>query len=230
MSIRDLLRALKNPLHDPREKLPAPVFRSGILKIEDLKPGQQLRGQVVNVVDFGIFVNIGIGDSCLVHISRLSNRFIRDPHWHFAVGDVLDVWVQEVDSGKNRVTLTAVQPDLRLSRFDPFGLRYTATLLVLIGVLFGSITRVGSLSDLGPASGAALAAGPAWEVWIEPPSYTGKPTLYLNDQTQDVLEIAQGSTVMLRLYGEVGALTVAETVSGRTEDLPSAAAPEQAFE
>ncbi len=110
MTLRDILRALRNPTHDPRENLPAPIFRSNILKLEDLKPGQALRGQVVNVVDFGVFVNIGMGDSCLVHISRLSNRFIRDPHWHFAVGDVLDVWVQNVDLDKKRVTLTAIRP------------------------------------------------------------------------------------------------------------------------
>ncbi len=111
MTVRDILRALRNPYFDPRENLPAPVFRTGVLKFEDLQPGMRLRGQIVNVVDFGVFINIGIGDSCLIHISRLSNRFIRDPHWHFAVADVLDVWVQEVDIAKKRVTLTAVQPE-----------------------------------------------------------------------------------------------------------------------
>ena len=111
MTVRDILRALRNPYFDPRENLPAPVFRTGVLKFEDLQPGMRLRGQIVNVVDFGVFINIGIGDSCLIHISRLSNRFIRDPHWHFAVADVLDVWVQEVDIVKKRVTLTAVQPE-----------------------------------------------------------------------------------------------------------------------
>jgi uncharacterized protein len=111
MKLRDLLRSLRNPLQDPREELPAPVFRTGILNFDDLKAGMQLRGQIVNVVDFGVFLNIGIGESCLVHISRLANRFVRDPHWLYAVGDVLNVWVQEVDPGKRRVTLTAIRPD-----------------------------------------------------------------------------------------------------------------------
>ncbi len=111
MKIRDILRSIRNPLQDPRDESPAPVFRKGILKLEDLKPGMQLRGQIVNVVDFGVFLNVGIGESCLVHISRLSNRYVRDPHWFFAVGDVLNVWVQEVDKEKRRVTLTAIRPE-----------------------------------------------------------------------------------------------------------------------
>lgn len=125
----------------------------------------------------------------------------------------------------------AVAPDLRLSRFDPFGLRYTATLLLLIGLLFGSVARVGDISDIASGnSGAALAAGPTWEGWVEPPSYTGKPALYLNDQPEGDLQIPEGSRIMLRLYGEVGALTVAETISGRTDDVASAADSEQSFD
>ena len=111
MKLRDLMRALRNPVQDPREDLPAPVFRKGILKFDDLKQGMQLRGQIVNVVDFGVFLNIGIGESCLVHISRLANRYVRDPHWFYSVGDVMNVWVQDVDPAKRRVTLTAIRPD-----------------------------------------------------------------------------------------------------------------------
>ena len=111
LKLRDLLKSLKNPVQDPREDSPAPVFRKGILKYDDLKQGMQLRGQIVNVVDFGVFLNIGIGESCLVHISRLANRFVRDPHWYYSVGDVLSVWVQEVDCEKRRVTLTAIRPE-----------------------------------------------------------------------------------------------------------------------
>ncbi|MGR3714984.1 MAG: TIGR02302 family protein [Shimia sp.] len=125
----------------------------------------------------------------------------------------------------------AVVPDLRLARLDPFGLRYTATLLLLIGLLFGSVARVGDIGEIASGgSGAALAAGPTWEGWIEPPSYTGKPALYLNDQPAGDLVIPEGSRVMLRLYGEVGALTLAETVSGRTGDVPSASETEQSFQ
>ncbi|MCP4820839.1 MAG: TIGR02302 family protein [Shimia sp.] len=124
----------------------------------------------------------------------------------------------------------AVAPNMRLARLDPFGLRFTATLLLLIGLLFGSVARVGDIGDIASGhTGAALAAGPTWEGWIEPPSYTGKPALYLNDQPSVELVIAENSTIMLRLYGEVGALTVAETLSARTGDVPSAAETEQVF-
>jgi protein Tex len=111
MTVRDILRSFRNPDFDPRETRSGPLFRKGVLRFEDLKPDMKLRAQVVNVVDFGVFVNIGLGDSCLIHISRLSNRFIRDPHWHFAVADILDVWVKDIDATKKRVTLTAIPPE-----------------------------------------------------------------------------------------------------------------------
>lgn len=124
----------------------------------------------------------------------------------------------------------AVQPDLRISRLDPFGLRYTALLLLMMAFFVGSFSNIASVRDLGPGSGAALASGPTWEGWIEPPSYTGKPALYLNDQPEGQLNLPEGSRVLLRLYGEVGALTVAETISGRTGAVESAADAEQSFE
>ena len=125
LTMREILRALRNPEQDPRERLPAPIFRSSVLKLEDLKPGERLRGQVVNVVDFGVFVNVGLGDSCLVHISRLSNRFIRDPHWHYSVGDILDVWVSAVDTDKKRATLTAIPPESERQQSQGGGKRDT---------------------------------------------------------------------------------------------------------
>ncbi len=124
----------------------------------------------------------------------------------------------------------AVQPDLRISRLDPFGLRYTAILLLMMAFFAGSFSNLASVRDLGPGGGAALASGPTWEGWIEPPSYTGKPALYLNDQPAGKLVLPEGSRVLLRLYGEVGALTVAETVSGRVGAIESAAEPEQSFD
>ncbi|MFY0661876.1 MAG: TIGR02302 family protein [Shimia sp.] len=124
----------------------------------------------------------------------------------------------------------AVQPDLRISRLDPFGLRYTAILLLMIAFVGGSFSNLSSVRELGPGGGAALASGPTWEGWIEPPSYTGKPALYLNDQPAGKLVLPEGSRVLLRLYGEVGALTVAETVSGRVGAIESAAEPEQSFD
>ncbi len=108
--IGDLIHALLQAGVDPRERLPAVVFRRGIIKLENLQPQMQLSAQVVNVVDFGVFVDIGLGESSLVHISRLSDGFVSDPHLMFAVGDTLDVWVTQLDTQRRRVMLTAVRP------------------------------------------------------------------------------------------------------------------------
>nr|WP_308419743.1 TIGR02302 family protein [Cribrihabitans marinus] len=120
-----------------------------------------------------------------------------------------------------------VKPDLRLADRDPFALRYTALLALVVALLFGSIWRVGSVADMTP--GAATAAqGPTWEGWIEPPRYTGLPTLYLADQDAEVLTVPQGSRITLHFYGEVGALSLAETVSGQTVAAPEA--PQHGFD
>ena len=101
---------LARPGRDPREDLPAPVFKRGVIKLEDLTPGMELTGTVLNVVDFGCFVDIGMHDSGLVHVSRLADKFIRDPHDVVAVGDIVKVWVMEVDKERRRVSLTMVRP------------------------------------------------------------------------------------------------------------------------
>jgi uncharacterized protein len=119
MLVRDIILALKKPAWDPRDRIAKPIFRSGILKIDDLKPEMQLEGQVVNVVDFGVFVDIGLGESSLVHVSQLSNRFVADPHRLYAIGDILRVWVGEVDSARRRVKLTAVNPTAKASDSRP---------------------------------------------------------------------------------------------------------------
>jgi protein Tex len=80
------------------------------VKLEDLTPGMKLSGTVLNVVDFGAFVDIGLSDSGLVHISRLADRFVKDPHEVVGVGDVLTVWVVDVDKQRRRVSLTAIEP------------------------------------------------------------------------------------------------------------------------
>lgn len=108
--LEDMLASLARPARDPREDLPAPVFRRGIMKLEDLASGMELSGTVLNVVDFGAFVDIGLSDSALVHISRLADRFIRDPHEVVGVGDILTVWVVDVDKQRRRVSLTAIKP------------------------------------------------------------------------------------------------------------------------
>ncbi|SLN21775.1 hypothetical protein ROA7023_00591 [Roseisalinus antarcticus] len=129
------------------------------------------------------------------------------------------------------------EPDLRVSSRDPYGLRFMALLAFTAALLFGSLLRVTSVSDMTPGAGEqVLATGPVWEGWVEPPAYTGKPSLYLNDIPEGPLRVPEGSEVTLRLYGEIGALSVNETVSGRPEvvadedaAVPAAADPEQTF-
>ena len=118
-------------------------------------------------------------------------------------------------------TAKPVQPDLRMARRDPFALRYAAVLVFLVALLFGSIWRVSSVADLGVGA-APLASGPTWEGWIEPPRYTGLPTIYLNDITDAELSVVQESVITLRLYGEVGALSVTETLSAKPLATPEA--------
>ncbi len=123
----------------------------------------------------------------------------------------------------------AVEPDLKLAGRDPFALRYVALTGLVMALIFGSIWRLGSVSALAPGGGAdAVATGPTWEGWLKPPAYTGKPTLYLNDQTASDLTLPVGTKLQLRLYGEPGSLILTETVSGRTE-VPPASDPVQDF-
>lgn len=109
-TLRDLVSQLTRPGRDPRDDLPKPVFKRGVLKIEDLEPGMELSGTVLNVVDFGVFVDIGLHDSGLVHVSHLADRFVRDPHDVVAVGNVVKVWVLEVDKDRRRVSLSMIPP------------------------------------------------------------------------------------------------------------------------
>lgn len=122
----------------------------------------------------------------------------------------------------------APAPDLQLARRDPFALRYVALLAFLVALLFGSIWRVGSVVDMTPGGGD-LAGGPTWEGWVEPPRYTGKPTIYMKDIDSAAIEVPVNSRILLRFYGEVGDLTLAETVSGRIGELPPASDPVQDF-
>ncbi len=111
--LKDIIAQLTRPGRDPREDLPAPLFKRGILKLEDLASGMELHGAIVNVVDFGAFVDIGLHDSGLVHVSQMSNRFVRDPHELVAVGDIVKVWVLEIDKERRRVSLTMTAPGSR---------------------------------------------------------------------------------------------------------------------
>jgi uncharacterized protein len=109
-TMRDIIDALQRPGRDPREDLTPPLFKKGILKLEDLTPGIELRGKVLNVVDFGVFLDIGLKESGLVHISQLSPKFIRSPHDVVTVGQIVTAWVLSVDSDRARVSLTMIAP------------------------------------------------------------------------------------------------------------------------
>ena len=109
-TLKDIARELQKPGRDPRDDLPKPVLRTDVLAIEDLAPGMELMGTVRNVIDFGAFVDIGVHQDGLVHISRMANRFIKHPAEVVKVGDVIKVWVVEVDAKKKRIALTMLPP------------------------------------------------------------------------------------------------------------------------
>ena len=105
-----ILAELQKPGRDPREDLPQPILRTDVLDIKDLKPGMELMGTVRNVIDFGVFVDIGVHQDGLVHISRMANRFIKHPSEAAKVGDRVKVWVVEVDEKKKRIALSMIPP------------------------------------------------------------------------------------------------------------------------
>lgn len=109
-TLKDIVRELQKPGRDPRDDLPKPILRTDVLDIKDLAPGMELMGTVRNVIDFGAFVDIGVHQDGLVHISRMSNRFIKHPSEVVKVGDVIKVWVVEVDQKKHRIGLTMLPP------------------------------------------------------------------------------------------------------------------------
>ena len=111
-TLSDIVSDLMKPDRDPRDELPAPLLRTDILELKDLKPGMKLRGTVRNVVDFGAFVDIGVHQDGLVHISRLSDNFVRKPSDVVRVGDVVDVAVVEVDAAKKRIALSMLAADV----------------------------------------------------------------------------------------------------------------------
>lgn len=109
-TLKDIVDSLLRPGRDPRDELPAPIFHTDVLKLEDLKPGMELQGTVRNVIDFGAFVDIGIKNDGLVHISQLSDRFVKHPMDVVSVGDTVTVWVLQVDEKRGRVGLTMRKP------------------------------------------------------------------------------------------------------------------------
>ena len=105
-TLRDILKELEKPARDPREEMPKPILRTDVLDIKDLKPGMILKGTVRNVIDFGAFVDIGVHQDGLVHISEMSRKFIKHPLEAVSVGDVVEVKVLGVEPAKKRISLT----------------------------------------------------------------------------------------------------------------------------
>ena len=106
LTLRDIVKELEKPARDPREDMPKPILRSDVLEIKDLKPGMILKGTVRNVIDFGAFVDIGVHQDGLVHISEICDHFIKHPLEAVSVGDIVDVKVLSVDEKKERIQLS----------------------------------------------------------------------------------------------------------------------------
>lgn len=109
-TVSDIVDSLQKPGRDLRDSMPAPLLRHDVMTIEDLKPGMQLQGTVRNVVDFGAFVDIGVKHDGLVHISKMTKKFTKDPRSVVSVGDIVDVWIDSVDLKRQRIRLTMLNP------------------------------------------------------------------------------------------------------------------------
>jgi len=109
-TVADIVKELQKPGRDPRDELPAPMLRQDILDISDLRPGMELKGTVRNIMDFGAFVDIAVHQDGLVHISRMSKNYVKHPLDVVKVGDIVTVWVLEVDPAKKRISLSMIPP------------------------------------------------------------------------------------------------------------------------
>ena len=106
ITLRDIVNELEKPARDPRDEMPKPILRTDVLEMKDLTPGMILKGTVRNVIDFGAFVDIGVHQDGLVHISQMANRRIKHPMEVVSVGDIVEVKVLNVDVAKKRIALT----------------------------------------------------------------------------------------------------------------------------
>ena len=106
ITLRDIVKELEKPARDPRDEMPKPILRTDVLEMKDLKEGMILKGTVRNVIDFGVFVDIGVHQDGLVHISQITDRYIKHPLEVVSVGDIVDVKVMSVDLKKKRIQLT----------------------------------------------------------------------------------------------------------------------------
>ena len=110
-TLEDIIKSLKKPNRDPRDDMPKPLLKSDVLHLEDLKPGMKLQGTVRNVTPFGTFIDIGIKNDGLAHISKLSNKFIKHPSEVVSVGDIVDCYVDEIYPEKHKVSLSLIKPE-----------------------------------------------------------------------------------------------------------------------
>ena len=108
-TLEDVVNSLKRPNRDPRDEMPQPILKSDILELEDLKIGMRLQGTVRNVVDFGAFIDIGLHEDGLVHISKITNKYIKHPSEVLSVGDIVDCYVDEIKLDKKKVSLTLIK-------------------------------------------------------------------------------------------------------------------------
>lgn len=109
-TLEDIIKSLMAPNRDPRDEFETPILKSDVLSIEDLKEGMKLSGTVRNVVDFGAFVDIGVKQDGLVHVSKLSKKFVKNPMDVVSVGDIVEVWILDIDKNKGKVSLTMINP------------------------------------------------------------------------------------------------------------------------
>ncbi|WP_236636520.1 Tex family protein [Exiguobacterium sp. SH0S1] len=109
-TVEDILKSLAKPGRDPREDIQKPLLRTDVMNLEDLQVGMEFQGTVRNVIDFGAFVDIGVKQDGLVHISKLSNRYVKHPLDVVAVGDIVTVWIEQVDANRGRISLTMLEP------------------------------------------------------------------------------------------------------------------------
>lgn len=108
-TLEDIVKSLCKPNRDPRDEYPQPILKSDVLKAEDLHVGDKLQGTVRNVVDFGLFIDIGLHNDGLAHISKLSKEYIKHPSDLFSVGDIVDCYVINIDKDKEKVSLSLIE-------------------------------------------------------------------------------------------------------------------------
>ena len=108
-TLEDIIKSLISPLRDPRDEMPQPILKSDVLHIEDLSIGMKLQGTVRNVVDFGAFIDIGLHNDGLVHISKITDKYIKHPSEVLSVGDIIDCYVIDINKDKEKVSLSLIE-------------------------------------------------------------------------------------------------------------------------